>query len=455
MHVVETSDAGSEAATRRSGLAAFLCLVAVALAAQLAVFAVDARHDPPYDAAPDTRSYVLTAQLLRGVGDPTGREHRLGERTIGYPGLIALCFELGIGSADDPRPVIGVQIVLGALVAGFAFVAAAAIAGPVAGVAAGLLAAFEPSGLGLANVLLSETLYTFLMAATIAAWSAVALGAGTGALVALGAALGLAPLVKPVAMFLPFVLVPLAALTLPRTPGGRAGMAVLFASALLPSFLAATYHRAEIGQFTLSRQGPLQQAIFAYDVERALGIPEPPATSDEAVWDFNYGKAQGLTREEIDRRRSDFVRRTLTAHPWVAVRLALVNFVEMIGVPDDALALQGLARPPTFVGGSVVSRVQWLLELRALGAYLLLGVAVSFLGLAAIPWLAWRGRRWTPQRRAAVAGVAFIVLYQFALSSFATGQGARYRAPVMPALGVLAVVAAAEALRARSGAPSV
>jgi hypothetical protein len=254
-------------------------------------------------------------------------------------------------------------------------------------------------------------------------------------------------------MFLPFVFVPVAALALPRTPGGRRGLAALLVIALVPSGLAAAHNQATIGRFTLSRQGPLQQAIFAYDVERALGLPEPPRGSDEAVWEWNYGKAQGFTREEIDARRNAFVRRVLPAHPFLAARLALLNFVEMIGVPDDALASQLLAPPPAFEGGSLGSRLRWLVELRALGAYLVLWMGISLLGMAAIPWLAWRSLRWTPQRRAAVAGVAFIVLYQFALSSFATGQGARYRAPVMPALGVLAVLGVLEARRATRAAP--
>ena len=144
-------------------------ITVLALVARLLVFWMNGAQAEPVRTLPDSRSYVQSAQDLRGIpGAFDDMEWASGMRSPGYPALIATVFALGLGSPDDLRGVIAVQLLLGALAAGLAYLVAARLAGARAGALAGVLVAIEPSGLAFSNLVMTEALYSLYL--VLLAW---------------------------------------------------------------------------------------------------------------------------------------------------------------------------------------------------------------------------------------------------------------------------------------------
>jgi hypothetical protein len=122
----------------------------------------------------------------------------------------------------------------------------------------------------------------------------------------------------------------------------------------------------------------------------------------------------------------------IRAHPRAAVERWTLNALYLLGVPDSKLPAMVLPRVPAFTKGSAAARIRWLADLGWLGAWLALGMVVSVGGLLSIPVLAARARRWDRGRRALLALLAALALYQVAFSGFVWHQAERYRVPVIP-----------------------
>jgi 4-amino-4-deoxy-L-arabinose transferase-like glycosyltransferase len=86
-------------------------------------------------------------------------------REPGYPLFVALAYRL---SGDNQDVTAMVQVVVLALTSGLTAVLGARLFGPLAGLAAGGLLGFSPEALNYASTILSETLFTFFLLATIA-----------------------------------------------------------------------------------------------------------------------------------------------------------------------------------------------------------------------------------------------------------------------------------------------
>jgi len=168
--------------------------------------------------APDTVTYLSVADnVAAGRGFMTSGTEPESNRAPLYPLLLA-----GVRRAfgESPTPVLAVQCLLDALTAVWVLLLAAELAGPRAGLAAGLLYAAQPIFIGYTHWLLSESFFFDLwflsLALTARAWKARSASGFAGA----GAALGLAVLCRPAHMFYPALIV--LALALSPFPRKRA-----------------------------------------------------------------------------------------------------------------------------------------------------------------------------------------------------------------------------------------
>jgi hypothetical protein len=423
-------------------------LVALALAVRLGVLAVNASHAEPLLSQPDTVSYLMAAQHLRGVDNAFGADDwRRAERPPVYPALLAAVFELGAAAPERLLGAVVVQVAVSSLAAGLAWALVRAGPHPGAAVAAGLLVALEPSGVSSSNVVMSEPLYVVVLLAIALGFARAVPGSRARYVAALALLVGAASLVRPVGLYLPLVLGAVLALWPPPRLGRRAA-AILVAVGLLPALAWSARNAAVEGSFALSTSGAWGQAIFARQVERVAGVA---SDSDPPLWELRYGRAEGLASKRIDAERGEYFASVLRAHPATALKVWTRTFVFMLGVPDNLLAEALLEAPPAYQEGSVRGRLRWLARIGWVGAWIALGMAVSLGGFAAIPWLAWRARGWPREARALVACPALLALYHLALGALIPGLGARYRMPAMPFFAVLLSIGVAEALAARRG----
>jgi hypothetical protein len=307
----------------------------------------------------------------------------------------------------------------------------------------GFAVAIEPSSVAYANLVLTETPYELLLGGLALAFVAARRAAPSG-LAALALAAGIAPLLRPIGLYLPPVVAAVLA-AFPPVGRRRSVAAVVLVAALLPAAVWSARNQAEVGSFTLSTTTARGLAMFARDVRASIGAPTDVAADDLAVWDHDYGRRRGLSSDEISAARSTYVRETLLAHPVAAARLWARNLIFLVGVPESVLPEQLLEAPPPPPAGAL-ARVAWLLELFPIGVWLLFGMLCAVAGLAAIPIVVARLRALSLEARALAALLAALALYHLALGALLTGQGARYRAPLVPILILFAALAARSAV---------
>jgi hypothetical protein len=431
----------------RARLVGLVAIAALSLGLRITVFAVSASHGGPAWRMPDTGSYLEAADYLRGLPAFDGAPWRRAERTPLVPLWLALWLALGVGSPTDIAPLVALQAVLGSLIAPLVYWAASATTRLGWAAAIGALVALEPVSVAQSSVLMSETPYALALAAIAAAFPH-ALAGTTAGRIAFAVALGSASLVRPVGLLLPWVGASLLLLFAPARRWARGAALAVLLVALAPGLLWSARNYVLTQSFTLSTSSGWARALFARDVEAAAGAPAWPVTAPLPPWALEYGHDRALTLAEIESGRARYVRDVLRAHPAIAFSVWLRNAARLAGVPDGKLAAQLLRDPPLYAGGSVRERLRWLGELGPLGAWIALGMVLAIGGLLAIPWLALRMGRASREERALVAMLAALVLYHLALGALITGQGARYRAPVMPLLVWLAVLGL-ESLRGR------
>ncbi len=161
--------------TTRPARGAVLALLVAALALRLYWAAIVARSSdtPRRWQQPDSQGYLQLAETWRAAGrfdrpgPPPGRPELI--RTPGYPALLALC-----GAIGQVVPVtLAAQMLISTATVGLVIgLAARSGTGPAAALGAGCLAAVEPLSLVYACQILSETLATALLVASILGWSA-------------------------------------------------------------------------------------------------------------------------------------------------------------------------------------------------------------------------------------------------------------------------------------------
>ena len=423
----------------RFGRTWYLGIVVLALLTRLCVFAINSSHPVPFMLAPDSHGYISAGESLRshfaildGAGAPTW------SRVPGFPLLLALCFKTGIASPDHIRGAILVQILLGSFGVAMAARTTHLLAGSTPAAWVGVLLAVEPSSIAYSNMLLSETLYTFmLLAALMACWRWLR-SSSLASLALFAALVGTLPLIRPIALYLP----PLLSLIigLDRRSARRWTPALLFV--VISSLPAAAWcgrNYYYLGSAELDRIGPLAQAIYARNIELEAGAPATPGPEAQP-WEPEFAKQRGLTVPEAIRVQKQYFWRTVAAHPAGAVAHLLVTAVLTLGVPSGLLPLQLLDNPPGYEEGSFLGRLAWLTQLGPLSGIIILGMVISVGGFGLIPIVVLRARRWDPVKKRLVILIVLLVIYHLSFASFLRQQGDRYRAPIVPLLAMTLVL---------------
>jgi 4-amino-4-deoxy-L-arabinose transferase-like glycosyltransferase len=405
---------------------------------RLGIFALNVGHSHPFFFEPDSTDYLRDAVNLAhggGLRDLQGAPSM--RRTPGYSALLAILFALGAASPSAPHAVVVLQIILSALTVSLAAGVAFRLEGASAALAAGLLLALEPSGIAASGLIMTETLYTFVLLCAFALWSRWWLLPSWPPLIALACTIGVVPLIRPAGMYLPFLF---AILILGWRPPGVRGVraAVVFLLlALAPLGIWRGRNYRALGSTEVSSIGPWVKAMFARSVAQKAGEAPDPA----APWSQDFASERGIPAARAMAMQNEYFRRVVRSHPFLVARQFLLNATLMVGVPNDRLAVLALEHPPELAGGSVTSRLAWLVATGPLSLLLVLGMMVSLGGLACTPLLLWRSRGWDPHRKSLALAVVAVALYQWGISSLIQYQADRYRIPMMPLLAVsLAVV---------------
>ena len=400
------------AGLRRRGLVAAL---AVATVTRVLVFALADRH-PGRFITRDSLEYEALGRHWTAayVHADHGRLFDLSLlRPPGYPALIAL--------VQNTTAVIVVELVLSVATVALTYLLAAALFDARIAAIAAFLLAIDPVSIAMSSNLTTETLFAFLL--VLVAWLWV-----TGRLLA-GFVLGIATLVRPIALYLPVLLLPLSALLPRRRAVAAAALAVGFA---VPVGVWVARNHHDTGVATVSTISA--HNLLDYRAADAVAIDHGTSRADEAVrLERQVGPAPNPARRA--QRESSLAWHTLFHHPKGAILTTVEGLSRVLLGPGRAEMLR-------LVAGRT--------DTRTLGDKLL--VAVEALILFATLLLAAAGVVLLVRRRAWVALAATLTFaaYDILLSAGAEGN-ARLRMPASPFLAVLAAVAVSS-LVARSAA---
>jgi hypothetical protein len=423
-------------------------VLALGVALRLLVAAVSIQR-PERHLSPDSLSYLaLAASLAEGHGfSAAAHEPWTAEtfRTPGYPAVIAALTALGPG-----LPVAWTVVVVqsaGVLLAGGALLWLIRHLGlpPSSGVALAFTLAFDPVAIGLSSTVLSETLFTTLMAFVLCAWILLARDGSRAAAAGTGLLIGGLALVRPVAAL--FWIGPLLSLVALRRSGPR--------RALLAGLLIAGY-AIVVGPWALRNLGV--GAGFRLSSMADSQLVQWQAAIVEA-------RARGMTRsavaEEYARRYPSnasgtaVVRDVALRYPRAALSAAASSVLFFFLEPGHHVLLR-----PFGGGGTGLATRGSAPEARAVGPRLSL-VAVG----ACLLWIVWlsvatvRGLRRVstqpPLRELLLWPSVFSLAYFALLSLFVVlAEGARLRAPILPVVALLAAARPTPAGERGAGRPS-
>lgn len=284
--------AGSRAPHRR----AFAPLL-IGLAALLMRYAF--ARDAPVLLDADSSSYWGAAQALAAGDSPRLSLHR----AVGYPAFLSLLiWDLG----PNAHAIIGVQHILGALTAVISCLIAQATFGRVAGFMAGLMVAFSGPLLLQERYLMTETLFTFLLASGV--WLMVDGVKSQNPWIVVGAGVvqGLAFLVRPIGL----AAVPAACLGLIMQPGplGRRlqlvealvlGFALCAGPALVPGVGAGGDVPTIIGTFVYGRIARHEPSYSVAQVVGEMAVDGTPSARTDILNAAAKGQQPSEVRERL------------------------------------------------------------------------------------------------------------------------------------------------------------
>ena len=425
-----------------------LVVLALGVALRLLVAAVSIQR-PERHLSPDSLSYLaLAASLAEGHGfSAAAREPWTPEtfRTPGYPAVIAALTALGPG-----LPVAWTVVVVqsaGVLLAGGALLWLIRHLGfpPSSGVALAFTLAFDPVAIGLSATVLSETLFTTLMAFVLCAWILLVRDGSRAAAAGTGLLIGGLALVRPVAAL--FWIGPLLSLVASRRSGPR--------RALLAGLLIAGY-AIVVGPWALRNLAVgagLPTVVDGGQPARAMagGHRRGARPGDDAVG-RRGGVRPPLSSERKRNGRGARHRSPLPARGPLLGRVERALLLPRTRAPRPASSLRGRRH------GSGDRRFR--AQARAVGPRLSLA-AVS----ACLLWIVWlsvatvRGLRRVstqpPLRELLLWPSVFSLAYFALLSLFVVlAEGARLRAPILPVVALLAAARPTPAGERGAGRPS-
>jgi hypothetical protein len=413
----------------------------LALGAALRLFvAGQAIRPPERHLAPDSLGYLTLAENVgagRGFSAATEPPWTPNTfRTPGYPAFIAFV------AALLPRWPVDVAVIVAqsalVLVGGAALLRLASRLGLAARnrLALSGVLAFDPAAIGLCAMILSETLFSTLLAIALLLWITALQDRRPLSAFLVGASVGVLALVRPVAAYL--WVGPL--LTLAFARAGRArrwplvGLAVAGVLCVTAPWLLRN-HGLGAGLSLSSMSGAQMVDWQAAIIEsRARGLPRA-AVAEEYIQ--RYGSEPSGPRVLID---------VVSRYPVVFVTSSLASFAFFFVDPGHQVLLHPLgvaptgliAKPPT-TAGSALARVR---DHPGGTLVALVCVTWSILSLS----LAGRGAQRSgshPEWRRLVLSPALFTIAYFACLSVElvlVEGGARLRAPIGPVLALLAAV---------------
>lgn len=413
---------------------ALLLVLLAALGLRLAVLAMTTELTPTI--VDEQHYHSLATSIVEGRGfavesGPTSLRPPL------YPAFVAAIWT-ATGSRDL-QVVRAVQGVLGLATAWLVWVIGRRLWDDRAGLAAAAIVAFYPA-LVLANsLLLTETLFTFLLAAFLAAEVTLLQRPAAGWAMAAGLLLGLAALTRSVLWPFPLVVAPLLLWMLPARLPRRLGLAALlllaFAAVVGPWAVRNTRLQGattvvdtmggmnlRMGNYEHTPHARIWDAV-SMDGDRSwiVGIPPHPPTGGE----WTEGKKERWARDEAIR--------FMLEHPGLTLWRSAIKTADFWALDRDFVAgiQQGLFHPPRWAG--LVSSAAML------GAFPMV-VALAILGASLASPSDWRAH----------VVLLLVVLFVTALHAVVFGHP-RYRVPLTPILALYAGAAVSSAAWRRLG----
>jgi len=396
---------------------------------RLGLFLVVAPH-PERFFSPDTITYVTFAYVIFGSDFAEAFAPGEGElfdlslnRTPGYPLLIHSVYAL-VGAA--PSVVVLVQIAFGVATVWLTYLAGLRLFDRQAAWLAALALAVDPISIIMTNYLQPESFFTFvLVAGSLCWWRALrerSLWWSAGA----GMVLGASTLIRPVALYLPVVLVSVGLILQDsRWPTRLVRTGVFLLAFALPvgGWIARNYAVTGVPIFTTVEGKDLvnTRAVGAMAEEEHISLEEARRRLRESL---RSRTREGMNRGQISRLETSLAFETFAQYPWGTVVTFIKGAGRLLVGPGRAelLRLLGAPRPTTIETG-----------LHAV----LVGMEIVVLGLIMFGAVLGGYRLLRSRRYIELVAVLIFIFYFVAISSGLQAYS-RLRAPIMPYFALLA-----------------
>jgi 4-amino-4-deoxy-L-arabinose transferase-like glycosyltransferase len=371
----------------------------------------------------DEQQYTQIAENIRagngfawGPGQPTSIRPPL------YPGLLAATWTLTGGTNFQAVRIL--QFLLSLATAALVYWLGATLWNEQAGGLAAAITWLYPSFIFYDALILTETLFTFLLVAFLAATVALIKKPGAVVAIACGVTLGLAALTRSVLWPLPLVLCPALLLMLDAPLIRRLSLSAV----VLVAYVLV------IGPWAV-RNTRLQHVVTVVDTMGGMNLRmgNYEYTPDDRMWDavslrgeknWVHGISNDLTGEVTEGQKEKWAQRKaieyMRSHPRETLRRSLIKFADLWGLEREFIAgvQQGLYSPPLWF--AVV----------ASGAILVAYALLAITGALGI-WMA------APRDKRAHSILLLPVLVLIAAHTIVFGHS-RYHLPLMPLFAVYA-----------------
>jgi 4-amino-4-deoxy-L-arabinose transferase-like glycosyltransferase len=320
----------------------------------------------------DEQQYSRIAQnLVAGHGFAWAENEPTSIRPPLYPALLAAVWRV---SPDNLQAVRVAQILLGLATAVLVFVLGSRVYGPTVGAWAAAVCWLYPSYIFFNFLILTETLFTFLLVAFVLAVVLLVQTPRPAFAIACGITLGLGALTRSILWPLPLILCPLLAVLI-RAPLGR--------RLALPLLVLAGY-AAVVAPWAV-RNTRLQGVVTIVDTMGGMNLRmgNYEYTPDDRMWDavaLNGEKSwvHGLSRDfagqpVTEGQKEKWAQRKaleyMRANPGITLRRALIKFADFWGLEREFAAgvQNGFYAPPAWlqVFGSIAIVLAYVIVIAA------------------------------------------------------------------------------------------
>ena len=355
-------------------------------------------------------------------------------RPPGYPAFVDSVYTMAGRSITH---VIVVQLALSLATVALTYIFAARLAGRTVATIAAFALAIDPISIVMSSNLTTETLFAFVWVLAAVLWVRGLERGELSSTASAGVLVGLSALIRPIALYLPVLQLPLTALLLAGSRVRRSLAIVALALGFaVPVSLWLARNAERTGVATISTIQ--SHNLLDYRAADALAI-DTGVSRAEAVRRLEAEVARGVrpgqNPAQVSRVESSIAFHTLLHHPKGAVVSTLEGVGRVIFGPGRAELLR-LVRGYTAPRGTFDRALEV-----AEAVVLFLSLALAAVGIVALVGQ----RRWLP-----LAATLPFVAYDVLLSAGAEGN-ARLRMPAMPFVAILAGIGAARALRRQIG----